>query len=261
MHKKLALLLLVLLVGCGGPRGHAPDFGDGDGPPHGPGREEAAPRAFDTAPFDLRKMQLPPAYEGHDVAAVYSAFEQRQAGGMGVYAFRENLAPGPPGNDFSYNRDRGAFKVRIRIEPFYDAAGNVDESLVSFVIAGYAGAGKPERKYDREAREKKWLLWEVSLDNGRSLQELARRDRLGAFLSIEGKVPREPETLPRDISALLVCRPRSAQEGLSTTVDVPSAVEGSAFRHYYLKSDLVEVWVYDHKTGRVFSKQRIAGPP
>jgi hypothetical protein len=82
-------------------------------------------------------------------------------------------------------------------------------------------------------------------------------DRSGTFITAEGKVPPADAPLPKDISALLVCAPRTAGEGLSAGPGMSPTIAGSGFRHYYLRSDLLELWVYDYRTGRIFVKEKI----
>ncbi len=139
MHRKPLLILaaLLLLAGCrGGPLGRelasqARDIKLGGGQ-H---KDEKAPIVFDAAPFDLGRASLPPRYNGNDITEVYDSFDSggqtlqkgkkrpprppadRDKGATtAVYAFRESIAPGPPGNDFEYDADHCAFKIRIRVE-------------------------------------------------------------------------------------------------------------------------------------------------
>jgi hypothetical protein len=256
MHRKLALLLLILLVGCrgGGPLARELTSRAEDWQPKREETQKAAPLAYDTAPFDVKRTDLPPAYDGNDIKKVYESFEQGQAKGTDAYAFRESLAPGPPGNELWYDRDRGIFKIRIRVEPVFDPMGNIDEDKASFPIAGYSEKMKSRRKKE-DTSEKKWLLWEVSVAGKIGTA------KSGVFLETEGRVPPRSDPLPRDISLLLVCRPRSSQEVFSTATGSPAAIEGRVFMHYYLKSDLLELWVYDYKTGRIFDKKKISVSP
>lgn len=245
MFKKSVFLTLILLAGCG-LFSHGVKSGTGT---------KAAARTFDTAPFDLERGKLPPAYEGHDITKVYSSFEQGTAKGTDVFAFRLSLAPGAPGNELSHDSDRKVFKTFVRIEPFWNSAGNVEASRVSFMIAGYSGASGSQSPDERGASQRRWLLWEVSVDNDRNFGEKAKADRSGAFLVMEA--PEPPQYKSGEISVLLVCRPRSAGEGFSTTVGSPPVLNGGGFMHYYLKSDLLELWMYDYKTGRILGKDKI----
>ncbi len=63
--------------------------------------------------------------------------------------------------------------------------------------------------------------------------------------------------MPKDISVLLVCAPRASAEGLSIGPGLSPTIPGNGFGHYYLMSDLLELWVYDYATGRVFLKEQI----
>jgi hypothetical protein len=266
--------MMLLLIGCRGPLGRemasqAKDvkFG-GDG--H---KDKKTPIVFDTAPFDLNRAGLPPHYNGHDITEVYASLEpggqplqkrgkrparrsadrDRESGTTDVYAFRESVAPGPPGNQFWYDEDHSSFRVRIRVEPCFDAQGNVVTGRLAFVVAGYPN--KKGRAPGQEAT--RWLLWEVSVADSPSLQKRIQAETYGAFITLEGKVPLEETPLPRNISVLLVCAPRKAVEGLSVGPGLSPTIEGSGFGHYYLISDLLELWVYDYATGRVFLKAKI----
>jgi len=264
VYGRLVLLMLVLLMGCHGPLARQLTSKVRDWQPsgeRGERKEKATPRAFDATPFDVTRTKLPSAYEGNDIVKVYASFEQGSAGGTDVRAFRESLSPGPPGNDLWYDGSRSIFKVRIRVEPFFDSAGNVDGNRVSFVVAGYSGKAGSRQKRDQEAPQEEWLLWEVSTENGKRLREKIEMDRSGPFLVTEGRVPPQADISIKDIAALLVCRPRSAQEGISVATGSPSGIEGRGFMHYYLKSYLLELWVYDYRTGQIFAKNKILALP
>lgn len=255
MLKKTAFWILVLLAGCG-PLSHGLNSRTGDLQPNRKARATA--RTFDTAPFDLARTKLPSAYEGHDIMKVYSSFEQGTARGTEVFAFRVSLAPGAPGNELSHDEDRRVFTTRIQIEPFWDSAGNVEQNRVSFMIAGYSGTSGSESSNERGASQRRWLLWEVSVSSDQDFRKRAKADRSGAFLAMEA--PEPPQYRSGEISALLVCRPRSSSEGFSTTVGSPPVLDGRGFMHYYLKSDLLELWMYDYRTGRILGKDKIAAP-
>ncbi len=283
MYRKLVLAMVMLLfVGCrGGPLGRELASRARDWQPNWEQKEKTVPVVFDAAPFDVKRASLPPCYDGHDIMKVYESFEpggsplengenrpgQRAAApaangeseGAGAYAFRETIAPGPPGNQFWYDADHCTFKVRIRVEPFFDPEGNIVRDRVAFVIAGYPNKTERAPARDREASVTRWLLWEVSVADGPGLREKMHTDRSGTFIAAEGKVPPADAPLPKDISALLVCTTRTAGEGLSVGPGLSPTIAGSGFRHYYLNADLLELWVYDYRTGRIFVKEKIAG--
>jgi hypothetical protein len=284
MHKKLALAMVVLLLfGCrAGPLGRelasrAKDWQGWDTKK----KEKAVPVVFDTAPFDVKRASLPPCYNGHDITKVYESFESGSSAqengesramqrpvapsadgrgeGTGARAFRESIAPGPPGNQLWYDADRGAFKVRIRVEPFFDPEGNVEKDRVAFVLAGYHDRTERPVAWDRQDSRTRWLLWEVSVADGPGLREKMETDRAGTFITAAGRVPPGDAPLSEEnISALLVCVPRTAGEGLSLGPGMSPTMAGSGFRHYYLGSDLLELWVYDYRTGQVFVKETLA---
>jgi hypothetical protein len=276
MYRRLALAMVMLLfLGChgGGPLGHGPASGDN--------REKTIPVVFDTAPFDMKRTSLPPGYDGHDITKVYRSFESGsrlpengenqaverlaapvasgESEGPGAYAFKESIAPGPPDNQLWYDADRGTFKVRIRVEPFFDSAGNSERNRFAFVIVGYPKKTERVLTGDQGASRTRWLLWEVSVADGPGLRQRMEMDASGAFIGAEGKVLRADAPLLKDISALLVCAPLTAAEGLSVGPGMSPTIAGSGFRHYYLKSDLLELWVYDYRTGRIFVKKKITG--
>jgi len=283
MYRKLALTMVMLLFfGCrGSPLGQELASRARVWQPNREKKEKTVPVVFDTAPFDVKRASLPPCYDGHDITKVYESFESGgsppdngknrpvprpaawaadgESEGVDAYAFRESIGPGPPGNQFWYDAERGTFKVRIRVEPFFDPAGNIGRDRVAFVIAGYPKKTERDLTPDQEASRTRWLLWEVSVVDGPGLREKMEVDRSGTFITAEGKVPPAGASLPKDISALLVCATRTAGEGLSPGPGLSPTITGSGFRHYYLKSDLLELWVYDYRTGRIFVKVKIAG--
>ncbi len=271
MHKKLALAMVMLfLFGCrGGPVGRELASKARDWQPNWEKKEKKVPVAFDAAPFDVKRVDLPPRYDGHDIVKVYGSLD---SGGVhpengenlppppATYAFRETISPGPPGNQFWYDADHCSFKVRIRVEPFFDSEGNIGPDRVAFVIVGYPGKAEHATTQDQETVRTRWLLWEVSVADDPGLRRKMEKDRSGTFITVDGKVPPADAPLPKDISVLLVCMPRAAGEGLSAGPGMSPTIAGSGFRHYYLGSDLLELWVYDYRTGRVFVKEKIAGP-
>jgi len=271
------LAALLLLAGCrgGGLLGRelvsqAKDMKFGGGGDRG---NKKVPPAFDTAPFDAERPALPPHYDGHDITKIYASFEsagrtpqdarkrpsgrsadrQMQGGTAGVYAFRESIGQGPPGNDLLYDEEHGSFKVRIRVEPCFDGEGNVRQDRLAFILVGYPNSKGPARAQ----AQTRWLLWEVSAADGPAFRERVEVDRAGAYLTAEGRVPRNEAPMGRDIAALLVCAPRAAAQGLSVGPGLSPTIEGSGFGHYYLICDFLELWVYDYATGRVFVKAKI----
>ena len=269
--KKILLILLVLaaaplLFGCRGggllgrelaSRAKDVQFGGGH-------KNDKAPIIFDTSPFDAGRSDLPPHYNGHDITEVYASFESGQHTGHGEegpeaawaagHAFRESIAAGPPGNQLWYDADHGLFKVRIRVEPCFDAEGNIEAEKFALVVVGYHHEAKG-RLPAQEAT--KWILWEVSGTDGQSLGKKIEGDRSGAYISLHGKTSTDEPPLPKDISVLLVCAPRASAEGLSIGPGLSPTIPGNGFGHYYLISDLLELWVYDYATGRVFLKEQI----
>lgn len=135
----------------------------------------------------------------------------------------------------------------------FDAQGNVVTDRLAFIVAGYPG--KKGRAPRQEAT--RWLLWEVAAADSPLLHRKIEVDRSGAYITAEGKVPQNDPPVPRDISVLLVCAPRASAEGLSVGPGLSPTIEGSGFAHYYLITDILELWVYDYATGRVFVKARI----
>ena len=269
---------MLLLAGCrgGGLLGRelasqAKDMKFGGG--SGEHKDKKVPPVFDTAPFDFSRAALPPHYDGHDITKVYASFEspgrttpdgrkrpskrpadrQVQSGTAGIYAFRESIGQGPPGNDLLYDEEHGSFKVRIRVEPCFDGEGNVRQDRLAFVLVGYPNKQGPAQVQ----RPTRWLLWEVSAADGPAFRERVEVDRAGAYLTAEGRVPRNEAPMGRDIAALLVCAPRAAAQGLSVGPGLSPTIEGSGFGHYYLICDFLELWVYDYATGRVFVKAKI----
>ena len=190
---------------------------------------------------------------------VYSSVEQGTAGGADVFAFRVSLAPGAPGNEMSYDSDRKVFTARIRIVPSWDLRETSTKAGSLFLIAGYSSTPSSRSSNEGGASQKRWLLWEVSLSNDRNFGEKAKVDRSGTFLVMEA--PEPPQYRPGEISVLLVCRPRSATEGFSMTVGSPRVIDGRGFMHDDLKSDLLELWMYDHRTGRIMNKEIVAPRP
>ena len=283
MYRKLVLAMVMLLfVGCrGGPLGRELASRARDWQPNWEQKEKTVPVVFDAAPFDVKRASLPPCYDGHDIMKVYESFEpgaaprrtvktgrgsgprhrQRTGKARGPEPMRSGR-PSPPAL-----RAISSGTTRI-IAPSRSASGSSPFSTpretswktrVAFVIAGYPNKTERGPARDREASVTRWLLWEVSVADGPGLREKMHTDRSGTFIAAEGKVPPADAPLPKDISALLVCTTRTAGEGLSVGPGLSPTIAGSGFRHYYLNADLLELWVYDYRTGRIFVKEKIAG--
>ncbi len=154
-----------------------------------------------------------------------------------LYAFRVSIAAGPPGNHLWYDADHGLFKVRIRVEPCFDAEGNIETENFALVVVGYHHEAKGRAPAQEATR---WILWEVSGTDGQSLGKKIEGDRSGVYISLHGKTSTDEPPLPKDISVLLVCAPRASAEGLSIGPGLSPTIPGNGFGHYYLVSDLLE---------------------
>jgi hypothetical protein len=246
---------------------------------------------YDTNQFDLGAEQLPKDYLGHDLEKLYSELEQKfpkktefetketykkrlhSSSYQGIYAFtvqspitskydpeRKQLQIDIQASG-KYNPDQ---EQEIYRKQIYDRDGEACITVKSLNVGSKTYTGTNRFGATVDVKQYQLLSYGIALVNKQRLErdQYSGRGRRIAFnLMLE---PEEAKGLKENLGVLVICRlkPSGVPEmytfrsagGIEPTIKTPLEVIESERLIY---ADLIEVWIYNRKSGAILSKRKI----
>jgi len=250
-----------------------------------PQKEE---QKYETKSFDTKVTSLPTNYLGHDIVALYQQltkefppkdeFESTEAYGkrlkvgypQDIFAFviDEAFLVDTYGIDISYNADEQRMVVEIKGER-PDEYNPYDEETVILTkgIEGkketYVGTNKfGVEKIVTKYHCKHYGIFPV---NKKLFLDKEYSVPIRGPLKISFKISsEEARDLKTNFGTLLICKIKLSgnplaytfqhNEYIGATIDTPTAVDTERF---FVNAELIEIWVFNSKTGTVFTKKII----
>jgi len=292
------LLAIAALLLSAGPLFAQRRGGSGFGPTTGEtGMEVLVPLEYDAAPFDITRTRLPRVYGGHDIKSIYSAVESGMPrSGAGRDAGRPAAGSGPawalsPGSvyafqvkpsDVAYDKRGQTIWVYFRLWTIL-AHGEADMDRLGFRIDyvpqvdnRYDYTGADGKKVEIE--EVKFTEYTAAFANlgdfavGKTDLPDSGRAKGKSFSSLDDALmgrnivirapvaKKEAGDLQRNARLLALCR-LAEPYATSETVQIKGTPEKPGeylAQHRYLHVRLLQLWLYDAYSGRVFEKIRPA---
>ena len=251
--------------------------------------EPIVPMEYDSGPFDLFAERLPRAYGGHNIQRVYqsvmdsivktararAAGRQRMTDPLertqdanGVYAFQVRPM------EVTYDKHEGKMEISCQLWSVL-AGGTADRAKSGFRIAyiprvdhTYTYAGPDGKNVEVEVvKFREYTIAFANLDafpverrpektEGTSVRGLDASLRSGTIKAGTSAEKREMNELERNLRLLVVCR-LTEPYATSETQEVKGTPESPGeylAEHKYLHVRILELWLYDAYTGKIFAK-------
>jgi hypothetical protein len=243
--------------------------------------------AYATSELDRAIESLPPNFNGHDIALVYSALKDREKeGGKSEFETKEQwhqrqeallLAPVTDRMTTAstwafviedvrsvYDADNQVLQVYV---PLYEIpsggrlASNFRSMWAKFESAdssyiGTNGFGAVAKVHNTE-----YTIHSVAFGNARSFPAAEAKDEHSTELGILVEFLLGPDAarrMKRELSALSVCRltaPFTWSDYSSEAATVSSPYATQSLENYVI-TELLEVWIYNRKSGAIYAKVR-----
>ncbi|HEY3275653.1 MAG TPA: hypothetical protein VGJ94_03460 [Syntrophorhabdaceae bacterium] len=242
-------------------------------------REPTLPLDFDDRPFEMDQARLPTFYVGYEPGRLYDRLKSRKSDPTLVYAIRFNSA------DTRYDPSDELLHVRCRLSGVLasrketDALKGLSVKYTPLIDNRYSGTDASGARVEME--EIKFQEYLLAFRNFNEYPvEKAGSSTAGRVLpgrvaelpwsgaddrmprdAISGTIrftPKEAKQMADRVAVLLVFRPEAPYGGSESMEERPGR---GTYRHlfaqyYYIYARLLEVWLYDFDTGKIFEKMK-----